>query len=58
LGENTALSLGVPLAPARMLLVAVMALATGTAVAQMGLIAFVGLAAPHLVRAVVRATHG
>jgi iron complex transport system permease protein len=41
-----------------MLLVGVMALATGTAVAQMGLIAFVGLAAPHLVRAMVRATHG
>jgi len=58
LGENTALSLGVPLAPARMLLVAVIALATGTAVAQMGLIAFVGLAAPHLVRAMVRTTHG
>ncbi len=58
LGENTALSLGLPLAPARMLLVAVIALATGTAVAQMGLIAFVGLAAPHLVRAMVRATHG
>jgi iron complex transport system permease protein len=31
--------------------VAVLALATGTAVAQTGLIAFVGLAAPHLVRA-------
>jgi iron complex transport system permease protein len=58
LGENTARSLGVPLASARMLLVAVIALATGTAVAQMGLIAFVGLAAPHLVRAMVRATHG
>jgi iron complex transport system permease protein len=57
LGENTALSLGVPLAPARMLLVALIALATGTAVAQIGLIGFVGLAAPHLVRAMVRATH-
>lgn len=57
LGENTALSLGVPLAQARVWLIAVIALATGTAVAQMGLIAFVGLAAPHVVRAVVRATH-
>jgi len=57
LGENTALSLGVPLAQARVLLIAVIALATGTAVAQMGLIAFVGLAAPHVVRAMVRATH-
>lgn len=57
LGENTALSLGVPLAQARVWLIAVIALATGTAVAQMGLIAFVGLAAPHVVRAMVRATH-
>lgn len=57
LGENTALSLGVPLAQARVWLIAVIALATGTAVAQMGLIAFVGLAAPHVVRALVRTTH-
>ena len=57
LGENTARSLGVPLSQARAWLIAVIALATGTAVAQMGLIAFVGLAAPHVVRAVVRATH-
>jgi iron complex transport system permease protein len=57
LGENTARSLGVPLAQARVWLIAVIALATGTAVAQMGLIAFVGLAAPHVVRAMVRATH-
>jgi iron complex transport system permease protein len=39
-------------------LVVVVALATGTAVAQTGLIAFVGLAAPHLVRAMVKTTHG
>lgn len=58
LGEATALSLGLPLAPLRMLLIVVMALATGTAVAQTGLIAFVGLAAPHLVRSLVRAMHG
>jgi iron complex transport system permease protein len=31
-----------------------LALATGTAVAQTGLIAFVGLAAPHLVRSMVK----
>jgi iron complex transport system permease protein len=36
----------------------VLALATGTAVAQTGLIAFVGLAAPHLVRSVIQTTHG
>jgi iron complex transport system permease protein len=34
-----------------------LALATGTAVAQTGLIAFVGLAAPHLVRSVVTTRH-
>lgn len=57
LGEATATSLGLPLAPMRAGLVAAMALATGTAVAQTGLIAFVGLAAPHLVRSIVRVTH-
>ncbi|MBK7004553.1 MAG: iron ABC transporter permease [Burkholderiales bacterium] len=58
LGEATAHSLGLPLVPMRVALVAVLALATGTAVAQTGLIAFVGLAAPHLVRSVVQCTHG
>lgn len=57
LGEATAQSLGLPLAPLRVALVAVIALATGTAVAQTGLIAFVGLAAPHLVRSIVKTTH-
>lgn len=58
LGEATAQSLGLPLAPLRAALVAVLALSTGTAVAQTGLIAFVGLAAPHLVRSAVKTTHG
>jgi iron complex transport system permease protein len=58
LGEATAHSLGLPLPQMRAALVAVLALATGTAVAQTGLIAFVGLAAPHLVRSVVKTTHG
>ncbi len=58
LGEATARSLGLPLAPLRVALVAVLALATGTAVGQTGLIAFVGLAAPHLVRAVVTVRYG
>lgn len=57
LGEATAHSLGLPLASMRLALVAVLALATGAAVAQTGLIAFVGLAAPHLVRSVVNTTH-
>ena len=58
LGDATAQSLGLAVAPMRVALVAVLALATGTAVAQTGLIAFVGLAAPHLVRSVVKTTHG
>jgi iron complex transport system permease protein len=58
LGEATARSLGLPLAPLRAALVMVLALATGTAVAQTGMIAFVGLAAPHLIRSVVKTTHG
>jgi iron complex transport system permease protein len=58
LGEATAASLGLPLPRMRAALVATLALATGTAVAQTGLIAFVGLAAPHLVRSVVKTTHG
>jgi iron complex transport system permease protein len=57
LGEATASSLGLPLGAMRAALVAVLALATGTAVAQTGLIAFVGLAAPHLVRSAVKTTH-
>ncbi|MBI2750318.1 MAG: iron ABC transporter permease [Burkholderiales bacterium] len=58
LGDATAQSLGLAVAPMRAALVAVLALATGTAVAQTGLVAFVGLAAPHLVRSVIKTTHG
>jgi iron complex transport system permease protein len=58
LGEATAQSLGLQLPQMRAALVAVLALSTGTAVAQTGLIAFVGLAAPHLVRSVVKTTYG
>lgn len=58
LGEATAASLGLPLAAMRAALVAVLALATGAAVAQTGLIAFVGLAAPHLVRSIAPTPHG
>jgi iron complex transport system permease protein len=49
--------LGVPLRSARLVLVGVLSLATGAAVAHIGLVAFVGLAAPHLVRSLVRTTH-
>ena len=58
LGESTAQSLGLPLPALRAALIGVLALATGTAVAQTGLIAFVGLAAPHLVRSLVQTTPG
>lgn len=58
LGEATARSLGLPLGSLRVALVVVIALATGAAVAQTGLIAFVGLAAPHLVRSLIKTTHG
>ena len=57
LGDATAASLGLPLSQMRAALVAVLALATGAAVAQTGLIAFVGLAAPHLVRSVAKTGH-
>jgi len=57
LGEATAASLGLPLAPMRAALVLVLALATGLAVAHTGLVAFVGLAAPHVVRAIAPASH-
>lgn len=57
LGESTARSLGLPLGALRIAMVSVIALATGAAVAHTGLIAFVGLAAPHLVRALVQTTH-
>ena len=58
LGDATARSLGLPLARLRAGLVLVMALATGAAVAHTGLIAFVGLVAPHMVRSLVRVRHG
>ena len=58
LGESTAVSLGVPLRAMRMVIVLLVALATGTAVAQTGLIAFVGLAAPHLVRSIASVKSG
>jgi iron complex transport system permease protein len=58
LGEDSARSLGLPLRQVRLLLIGAMALSTGTAVAQSGMVAFVGLVAPHLVRRRVQATHG
>lgn len=51
LGDDAARTLGLPLAACRAMLIAAMALTTGAAVAHVGLVGFVGLAAPHLVRA-------
>jgi iron complex transport system permease protein len=58
LGEASALSLGIALPWVRVVLIGALALATGAAVAQVGLVAFIGLVAPHLVRGVVKPTHG
>ena len=57
LGEATATSLGVPVAALQRVFIALLALATAAAVAHTGLVAFVGLAAPHLARSVGRTTH-
>jgi len=57
LGEDSARSLGLALPRVRIALVAALALATGLAVSQAGLIAFVGLVAPHLVRRFAPAPH-
>ena len=58
LGEDSARSLGLALPRVRVALVGALALATALAVSQAGLIAFVGLAAPHLVRRFAPAPHG
>ncbi len=58
LGVDSAISLGLALPRVRLALVGALALATGIAVSQAGLIAFVGLVAPHLVRRFAPAPHG
>ena len=58
LGESTAVSLGIAVPRVRLLLIVVLAICTGTAVAQTGLVAFVGLVAPHLIRRTVVVSHG
>jgi iron complex transport system permease protein len=54
LGEETAQTLGVDVARTRWLVIGGTALAIGAAVAVTGVIGFVGLVAPHLLRPVVR----
>lgn len=58
LGEATAASLGMRMGLMRLLLICAFALATGAAVAQTGIVAFVGLVAPHLVRSLCPMLHG
>jgi iron complex transport system permease protein len=50
LGEDTALSLGIPLATLRLALLGILSLTTAASVSQLGVVGFVGLVAPHLVR--------
>jgi iron complex transport system permease protein len=57
LGEDSAASLGVDLPRERLVLVGLLSLATALAVAHAGLVAFVGLVAPHLVRRHAPGTH-
>jgi iron complex transport system permease protein len=50
LGEDTARSLGLPLEAMRVALLGLLSLATAAAVSQAGIVGFVGLVSPHLVR--------
>jgi iron complex transport system permease protein len=58
LGDETARTLGLPLDRLRLLALIAASLAAGAAVATAGVIGFVGLVAPHLVRASVRGDPG
>jgi len=58
LGEEAAQTSGLPMARLRILALIAAALAAGAAVAVAGVIGFVGLAAPHLVRGLVRGDPG
>jgi iron complex transport system permease protein len=54
LGEDAALSLGVPVERLRLVTILGVAMGVGAAVAVSGTIAFIGLIAPHLMRPLVR----
>ena len=57
-GDETAAALGVAVAPLKLRIVILAALAAGVAVAVAGTIGFVGLVAPHAVRRVIGNAHG
>ena len=56
-GEEQALSAGVSLKSAKLVLIAIAALLTGTAVSMVGIIGFVDLIAPHIVRRYFGSNH-
>ena len=58
LGETTARSLGVDIGRTRLILAIGVALATGASVAVTGVVGFVGLIVPHLLRPLVGARPG
>jgi iron complex transport system permease protein len=57
LGEETARSLGLPLDWLKLLIIGAVTLLTAAAVAQAGIIGFVGLMAPHILRRLVGGDH-
>ncbi len=57
LGEDTAQSLGLSLPMLRLALLGVVSLGTAAAVGQVGVVGFVGLMAPHLVRETLAVNH-
>ena len=57
LGEAEAFHLGIPVQRAKAVLIAAVALAVGSAVAISGLIGFVGLVVPHILRLVIGPDH-
>jgi iron complex transport system permease protein len=57
LGDNYALSLGIPLRRSRLLIIISTSILTGVVTAFCGPIAFVGLAVPHLTRLVIDTTN-
>jgi iron complex transport system permease protein len=56
-GEETALQLGIPVKRTRMLLLVSASLVTGAAVSVSGIIGFVGLMVPHIVRMLFGSDH-
>ena len=57
LGEDTATSLGLSLPMLRLALLGMMSLGTATVVGQVGIVMFVGLMAPHVVRETLSVNH-